>query len=265
MLTSIRESDNQKVRARLSQKPEGPFSCPKCGRETILRKGKIRVHHFAHKPPITCEHGKGESEKHRKAKETIFEALSNDDRIIHCELEKDLGNVVPDIYISSDNKEIAIEVQISNLTMNEIIRRTENYNELGIYVLWLPLYHKSLNEERYSPKSWEKWLHATHYGRVYYWLSDIEVIPIHFDSYMLSVEGGYDYHGEYHEGYYKRSKRYRTPNRGPTLHLIDDFCGKRRDAWKGGKIVVPTCKIMQDNKPVWWKKASAARRKYVYH
>lgn len=58
MLCAIRQRDNQKVAAWDQQKIDGPFSCPVCVEETILKKGAMKVHHFAHKPPITCEYGK---------------------------------------------------------------------------------------------------------------------------------------------------------------------------------------------------------------
>jgi competence protein CoiA len=116
-------------------KAEGPFMCPKCGSETILRKGMIKIHHFAHKPPIACEHGKGESEQHRKCKSEIYNHLSKDTNI-PCELEKDLGNVVPDVYIDFGHgkSKYAIEVQINHLTMSSIISRTREYGRLGIYL-----------------------------------------------------------------------------------------------------------------------------------
>lgn len=53
MLCAIRQSDRQKVAAWDQQKNDGPFSCPFCIEETILKKGTMKVHHFAHKPPIT--------------------------------------------------------------------------------------------------------------------------------------------------------------------------------------------------------------------
>jgi competence protein CoiA len=148
MLTSLRQSDLQKVIADDTTKAEGPFMCPKCSSETILRKGMIKIHHFAHKPPIACEYGKGESEQHRKCKSEIYSYLSKHINIT-CELEKDLGNVVPDIYIDFGygKSKYAIEVQISHLTMSSIISRTREYGRLGIYVLWLPIYNKVLEEQ----------------------------------------------------------------------------------------------------------------------
>ena len=47
----------------------------------------------------------------------------------------------------------AIEVQISALTMEQIVYRTSEYAKKGIYVLWLALYQSALEENRYSPRA----------------------------------------------------------------------------------------------------------------
>ncbi len=54
-------------------------------------------------------------------------------------------------------------------------------------------------------------------------------------------------------GYFKRSKRYRTPNHGMSLNLLKDFRATIRKAWVGGDITVPDCKILIDKQPAWWK------------
>jgi len=257
MITSLRSSDGQKVVARDSQKQDGPFFCPKCQNETLLRKGRVKVHHFAHKPPVACQYGQGESEFHRVCKQTIFDCLNQNKSVIACELEKDLGKVVPDIYFEIYTVKVAIEVQISSLTMSKIIDRTEEYNRLGIYVLWLPVFGDALEAERYAPKQWEKWLHAAYYGRVYYWLHGLNVAAVHFDEYQLWVEESSWYSSDGEEmsagGYFKRSKRYRTPNHGLTLNILQEFQATSRQGWEGGDISVPKCKIWTDKHTAWWK------------
>jgi competence protein CoiA len=257
LITSIRESDGQKVLARDSEKRDGPFYCPKCQHEAILRKGKVRIHHFAHKPPVFCQYGHGESELHRTCKQTLFDCLNQEKGSAICELEKDLGKVVPDIFYIIGNVKVAVEVQISTLTMSQIIERTKEYYKLGIYVLWLPVFDNSLNDKMYAPKQWEKWLHATYYGRVYYWLRNLTVVVVHFDDYQLWVEESDWYTSDGDEmsagGYFKRSKRYRTPNHGSELNLLDDFQPRSRSSWNGGDILVPNCKILIDKHPTWWK------------
>lgn len=257
MLTARRKTDNQKVIASDVTKADGPFVCPQCASETIVRKGMIKTPHFAHKPPILCTYGKGESEHHRRCKYDIYTQISRDSTIT-CELEKDLGPVVPDIFVDfgAGKRKIALEIQISHLTMSRIISRTQAYHQLGVYVLWLPIYDATLEAERYSPKAWEKWLHATYYGRVYYWVKDLMIMPVHFDEHLIYVAESewYDSEGDPQSagGYYKRSKRYRTPHKGTPVHLFEDFRADHRHAWSGGDIVVPECNILIDTQHHWW-------------
>jgi competence protein CoiA len=219
----------------------------------------IKIPHFAHKPPLSCAYGLGESEQHRACKQSIYTNFLHIYPGIVCELEKNLGTVVPDIYIDpgAGRGICAIEVQRSILSMDTIIRRTSAYAALGISVLWLPLYHDGLAVERYAPRSWEKWLHATYYGRVYYWWKDVSVIPVHFDEYHLYVEETewYESDGELRNegGYYRRSKRYRTPRKGLVANIATDFHRISRPPWTAHNIVVPACRLLIDNQPAWWK------------
>lgn len=107
MLTAMRRSDTAKVTARDSERTEAPFQCPTCQREVTLHKGQIKVHHFAHKPPVTCARGIGESEAHLQAKLAIFDALKREGNVADLEIERDCGISVADIcphlwYTSGD-------------------------------------------------------------------------------------------------------------------------------------------------------------------
>jgi hypothetical protein len=101
------------------------------------------------------------------------------------------------------------------------------------------VFHAGLNGRVYAPALWEKWLHATYLGRVYYWLEGLSVATIHFE---------------------KKSRRYRAPNRGPDLQLLEgDFDAGERQADRCGDILVPACRIFRDNRKHWW---SPGRRQY---
>ena len=167
MLTSIQKNTNIKVCAEDVEKNDAPFQCPQCGCETIIKKGRVKTAHFAHKTPVFCEYGKGESEAHRQCKTNIYNKLKLIPEITECELEKNFGSVISDIFFIFNNFKIAIEVQISNLTMSKIIERTKKYDQLDIYVIWISPFNNKLKEEKYSPKQWEKWIHATYFGRIF--------------------------------------------------------------------------------------------------
>lgn len=243
MLCAMRVEDQAKLDASYTNKVDGPFACPKCKCDVIIRKGNIKIHHFSHLPFSTCGYGVGESEAHRRCKRAIYDTLSTIDNVSYCELERDMGPVIPDIYAVIDGVTVAIEVQLSNLSVNDITRRTRHYNNLGISVLWLPLFDDKLEQERYSPKAWEKWLHAAYFGRIYYWLDGLSVIPIHFDEYMIDVDEAYNSEGEEVGGYSYRSKRWRTPVCLDEMSIIHDFYPSKRQGWQGGPINIPECRL----------------------
>lgn len=71
------KSSDRIVRASTAQKNEGPFECYECKNDLILRKGKIKTAHFAHKndPDSTCTGGGRESAEHIFAKQLLKDDL----------------------------------------------------------------------------------------------------------------------------------------------------------------------------------------------
>ena len=256
MLCGIISSSNQKVIARQVTKNHGPFHCTGCAHELIVKKGNIKVHHFAHKPPYCCSRGEGESEAHRKCKETIYFDLMTQGNVTELDIEKDFGAVVADIYCKIDGVPVAIEVQRSNLSVNQITQRTSVYFKLGINVLWLALFDKKLNDDKYSPTAWMKWCHAAYFGRVFYWIEGLAVLPVHYGTYSLDVESTSWFDSDGNEssggGYSKASKRYKTPSFGAKHNLVQDLQSAYRQPWSGGSVSIPQCRLYVSKHPKWW-------------
>jgi competence protein CoiA len=122
----------------------------------------------------------------------------------------------------------------------------------------------ALESDCYAPRQWEKWLHAAYCGRVYYWLEGLKVVPFHFAEYELYVKerSWYEPGGEEvgAGGYWRTSRRYRTPMRGPVLSLAEGFRARRLVAWSGGSIDVPERLVLMDRNPVWWPTRRRAAR-----
>lgn len=249
MLSAIQTLFETKIMAADADRQwDAPFSCPACGSPVILKQGRIITPHFAHKPPVTCEYGLGESEQHRIIKTEIFNALRDHGKAA-VELEKRLGPAITDIYFETKSgQKIAVEVQISKLTMDKIIARTMTYHQLGVYVLWLVPWKDELNERRYSPSQYEKWLHVLNFGKVYYHLEGLEVVPVHFAPYELEVpeSGYYDSTGNYNGfgGYKRKSKRYRTPIQDEdTVNIATDFQSRTTVKRDFGGFSIPSARI----------------------
>lgn len=244
MLTAKRQSDDRKVTAWETERDQRPFLCHCCNQIVTLRKGGIRAPHFAHQPPVTCEYGTGESEEHRRAKLAIYESLLTHPRVMKCEIERNLGTVRPDISAYIDNVPVAIEVQLSSLSLDRIAYRTAEYARLGIYVLWLPLYATALKGELYQPRPWERWLHAAYFGRVYYWLEGLQIMPVHFRDYYASMRGRT-------RDYQKLSQR-KVPLPGRAVILTEDFKPVRREAWANRYISIPPSRLLLDKQAAWY-------------
>lgn len=124
MLCAKRKSDGQTVIAYFESKRNAPFVCPECNEEVILKTGKLRVNYFAHANPIACWNGQGESQTHRRCKMEIYEALQKQIGVSNVGLERSLISVRPDVSAHINDVPVAIEMQISSLSPDTIMRRT---------------------------------------------------------------------------------------------------------------------------------------------
>jgi len=226
--------------------------------EAVLHKGNIKIHHFKHKPPVTCSWGRGETQQHYSAKLAIFDALKGEASVKLVELEKDFGVSVADVYALINGVSVALEIQRSNLSVADITLRTRNYYSLGIYVLWVALPTEDLWDERYSPSAWEKWCHSAYYGRVFYWDEGLWFHAVHFSSYVTYVEQSTWYSSDGEEqsagGYDRVSRRYKTPVHGRRVHLCRDFLREERSPWAGGSVDIPRCRLFHTRRQrKWWE------------
>ncbi len=186
MLSAV-DTKNGYVLAMEAHKDYGPFHCPECEEELILKQGRVKIAHFSHLPYSECTYaGEPESQEHINAKLEIYEALKSEPEVSKLQVERYLKEVRPDISFYFENRYIAIEVQISPLSLDELIRRTTAYTQKNIYVLWTPILPMDVFSGRYAPKEWERNLHALYDGTVYYWLRGLEVVPVEFEQYMGS-------------------------------------------------------------------------------
>lgn len=174
------------VQAENAHPEDGPFYCPSCHAEVILKQGPIKVAHFAHRADTDCSFaGQEESVEHRLVKQEIYQALLHVPGVSEVQVERNLQEVRPDVSFRCNGTFVAIEVQVSTLSSQDIEQRTLAYARKNIAVLWTPPFSLSMFEERYAPQEWERYLHALYFGKVYYWSKGIELQPVQFQPYML--------------------------------------------------------------------------------
>jgi len=241
MLTATRHYDKLKVAAWEASRDDRPFLCHCCNGVVTLRRGGVRAAHFAHQPPIICEYGAGESEEHRRCKIAIYESLRADPRVTKCELERNLGTVRPDVSLYINNVPVAIEVQVSRLSLEKIVHRTSEYRRKKIYVLWLPIYHAGLRRELYRPQPWELWLHAAYFGRVYYWLEGTKILPVRFRDYYLTARG--------RTRDYQKLSRLKVPIINSQLTITDDLKPVNTEERIAKGWSIPEAKLLLDMQP----------------
>ena len=111
-----------------------PFYCPACKSSLRLKRGKIKIPHFAHISLQNCDSwSESESAQHLGLKLSLYQWLKEKEKV---ELEK----YVPEIKQTADllvNDKLAIEIQCSPLSLQRLEERTVSYKEKGYYVLWL--------------------------------------------------------------------------------------------------------------------------------
>jgi competence protein CoiA len=259
------DEKNVRCLAWETDKRQGPFQCPECRGDVILKKGIIRQHHFAHRPPITCQYGTGESDLHHQAKRELYQHFLQNNFCYKCEIERKLPGVRPDISLYIRTFPVAIEIQRSSVDIQEIIRKAELYDKLGLYLLYLfpesgpnLLWHDGEDEYYCRPNQWEKFIHSMYFGRVYYWLSGLKIRAFHFGEFQTYVETRYWYDNNGDEqstgGYCKTAKLMKTPSEFPDgdLDLVDDFQNRVRPQYHMENWTVPRCKLWTDTRSKWW-------------
>ncbi len=247
MLTAKRTNDGKIVTAYMESPVNAPFTCVECGDPVLLKSGRSRINHFAHINPLACKFATGESDAHLKCKMEIFMALQKSTHVSFAALERPLATVRPDVSAHIHGTPVAIEVQVSDLSLESITYRTIEYARKGISVLWLLLWTPELDSPRYVPRLWEKWIHALYFGQIYYWIEGLTVVSYHFDPKFKTIpkkvwfsKDGKKMKGG---GYSRKSIRYRTPVRGRTLNLVEDFGPKERFWWEGNGLKLPDAKL----------------------
>jgi competence protein CoiA len=235
------------------------FVCPKCSAPVILKRGRIITAHFAHKPPVVCSWGTGESGSHLDAKRAICDAvrargLKADVEVIVPSLA---GDRRADVLVTSpDGKRVAIEIQHTPLSFDVIEARTRAYMAVDIAVIWVAMLPKGRLEKaervpsgflvkRYAAKEFERWAHGFHMGQLWFWDVDAKALrqgKLAPHVIQVPVRSWFTEYGDEESagGYERKSKRYRDLVLGPAHNPASlRFRMGRRDATRLGSHNYP--------------------------
>ncbi|WP_456271800.1 competence protein CoiA [Bacillus sp. AK031] len=144
MLTAL--NDNQKLISLihlssedmvLLQKTE-KFFCPECKSPLILKKGNIKIPHFAHQSGGACT-GTHEPETsiHLKGKTSLYQHFSKSDFKVNLEHYLPVIQQRPDLFIQDKNRQFAVEFQCSEISSLDFISRTRGYQQEKIIPIWV--------------------------------------------------------------------------------------------------------------------------------
>jgi competence protein CoiA len=251
-------------------------ACPFCGEVLVPKRGERVTHHFAHQAKSSCL-AAIESEDHRRAKVGIQLGV---DVLPGCDawVEKPIGNSRPDVLLNVRSTTVAVEVQRSSISLEEVRRRTKAYAALGVPVVWVAcLSDLTMSREIRSTQEWdgqeyarrdhpylrvrtteqERFLHGLYFGRLYAHSGLDYVLPIHLDTEIGWTstedvpEGVRAHNPDIPEvGYRRFYKTFRVAAPAPPVSLTS-FVARERQAFQ----TLPAGKLWIDRLDRWWTPA----------
>lgn len=249
-------------------KEDGPFYCPECFSDAVVRKCVEKRDHFAHKARLTPVLGSQEGALHKQCKEEICQLLIakfpdgnwDTERVIPENKNLGVTELRPDISGRINGLRVAIEVQASSLTVDKIIKRAKAYTKRKVALLWLVPLREPLGDVSFRPRLYERYLHSIYYGRTYYWWAGLGLVvkPVHYGPATRHIEYREWYEdGELRSGgdYDAKYKIIKTPLYGEDICIADNFDAHHRTDFipENERKSVPECLIWRDNLNGWWE------------
>lgn len=184
--------------AELAHRDYGPFYCPACLSNVVLRKCVEKIDHFAHKSRLSPVLGPKQMLLHNACTEEICAELVSrfpdgnwaiERPILENKIRK-IPTLVPDISGRMGEIRVAVEVQVSSLTIPRIVQRTRDYARRGIALVWIVPLSEPLGDQPFRPRLYERYLHSIFFGRTYYWWKGLglTVKPVHYGPATREIE-----------------------------------------------------------------------------
>lgn len=159
---------------------------------------------------------RNESSEHVFAKLQLFDMLKTHPRVSKLQLERDLKTVRPDISLYIGDVPVAIELQRSQLTVDAIKHRFEQYTQKRICLLWISLVGIPSGKDNWFPK-WERFLCGMYFGEMYYWRDTGQVVAVKSKPKVA------EYDSEYYGITRRTLKRTRDCGQPVECNIVNDF------------------------------------------
>jgi len=118
--------------------PDGTFACPHCSTAVILKRGRVKVAHFAHAPGAVCDWAR-ESATHLLAKRVLADQFRALGYTVNLEEShpKETRRVDVAVTVPSGHR-VAVEIQDSAISVAEMKRRNAADRRSGFFgTVWV--------------------------------------------------------------------------------------------------------------------------------
>lgn len=182
----VAELNDARIEAEFAERGRD-YRCPRCKRPVIPKLGPIVIRHFAHKPPTDCAWAAGETLGHLRAKRLIADALGARGLVamVECVMPHLDGDRRADVMVTTPRGgRIALELQHTNIGLENLHRRAFSYAKSGTAQFWIPFLRASalaraeprpggdggdLFIRRYAPRQCELWAYGFADGEIWYY------------------------------------------------------------------------------------------------
>lgn len=127
------DKNQQPVNVHEAKRGES-YYCPVCNSKVTFKSGHVRVPHFSHYRIVHCIRYlyKSESIEHLKAKHDLYLRIKGR-RTVDMEIYLESIEQIPDLMMN----DTVIEIQLSTISLELLMARTEGYTRIGLDVYWL--------------------------------------------------------------------------------------------------------------------------------
>jgi competence CoiA-like predicted nuclease len=135
------------------------YTCTECGQEIRVRGGRYNIRHFYHvKPKRLCEYQR-RSLTHIAIQRALVEEFPKGEISLETRIKKG-GRIADALW---KREKIVFEVQCSQISLMEVMRREDDYSALGYKIVWI-LSDRKFNKRFVSPAERELRKKATYYA-----------------------------------------------------------------------------------------------------
>lgn len=198
--------------------PDNPckheWMCPNCDLSlsyviSHLRMGFPVIEHFRHETECRYLATERESPEHLAMKLNLLRRFKAANKPRMTETEHKIENKITDIGVVTNGQKIAVECQVSGISLDEFEIRTLDYNRNGYSVFWI-LYCDPLrfDDDEVRTKAIERKIHRFYFSRVFYYWPDVGCYVIRFKPAERWVDGWPDKS----DGYSKTLKTLKEPS-----------------------------------------------------